>query len=1105
MSQIDFTQTDNQQKASNPKQSVWVSANAGSGKTHVLVERVMRLLLSGVEPASILCITYTKAAAAEMWSRLFERLGAWTNLDDEALAISLQSLNEDGNDKALRVRARQLFTRALETPGGLKIQTIHAFCEKLLHLFPVEAGMAPGFSVMDERRELELQTQAIAFVLNRAERESTSPEAKASAALTEKLSQDDFKSLVLDFVKALRKADPNLLNTTQNDYELVLSDGLGVSHVQLADVEAELGTVDKEAYLHHARLLEPSGKHDRFIPSQMLTLIARSATPVSLLEKFYVTEKGLERGALISVKTAKALPATLEFIDAEKSRVFDLIKLRNTWDIITQSSNAFLLAKEILHHISAEKQRRGLYDFADLITKAASLLSNARATQWVLQKLDQGINHILLDEAQDTSPDQWRIVRSLADEFFAGAGASSEKSRSVFVVGDQKQSIFSFQGADAKGFGQTRDQLLQQTQGQMQTVELTTSYRSTKTVLDAVDKRFTQAALQGLGITDAAERGHTAVRNQQGVVELWPPQSEDKEAEPDAWDKPVDRPSATSANHLLAEKISTMVASWLSKTKPRQLLAQNRAVEPGDILILFQTRSPLYRMVMAQLRQRGVPVAGADRLNLLNSLIVQDLLVVLGWLLLPQDDHALAVILKSPLVPQPLSEEQLFTLCHNRSGPLYSLLTGDNATYLHALQSKAHHNSPFQILSDILTQSRQHIAMRLGPEALEASSAIVDLALDYEAEHGLSLFGFLNWFSATETTLKRDMDKAKGDVRLMTVHGAKGLEAKIVIIADATSVKQPFRSKPSVITLPQGQRAAGLPIWKISGAVPVAAAFESWIEVYKGEMEQEANRLLYVAMTRAADELYITGAKGRNKVDAKAWWPSITQALGEPVGETPLRDGAADVFGAAGPDNAQQPAPPTSWLLQSPPPEPVLHKKSQSPSGNQPTFNAKAVARGLALHRLLQDCADVPAERRFSKARQRAIVLGLTEADAKLVADLVARDDLQIYFGPGSKSETDIIGTAPNGEDMTARMDRLAVLADGVWLLDYKSNDAGAETLSPNHPYVRQLALYSFLLRQAYPAKPVHTALLWTQTGQYQPLPDALITAALQEIEQSKA
>ena len=325
-----------------------------------------------------------------------------------------------------------------------------------------------------------------------------------------------------------------------------------------------------------------------------------------------------------------------------------------------------------------------------------------------------------------------------------------------------------------------------------------------------------------------------------------------------------------------------------------------------------------------------------------------------------------------------------------------------------------------------------------------------------------------------------------------------------MILADATSVKQPFRSKPSVITLPKGERAEGLPVWKISGAAPVAQAFENWVELYKVEQEQEANRLLYVAMTRAADELYITGAQGKKRVDEKAWWPSITQALGQPMGQEPLRDGSPDVFMEAVANNAQIPVPIIPWLFQNPVPESAPPKKSQSPSGNQQTFSAKAVARGLALHRLLQESADVPAERRFSKARQRAIVLGLTEADAKRVTALVAREDLQIYFGPGSQSESDIIGTAPNGDEMIARIDRLAVLPDGVWVLDYKSNEAGAETLSPSHPYVQQLALYTFLLGQAFPEKPVHAALLWTQTGEYQPLPEALITAALQEIEQSK-
>ncbi len=1090
-----------QQRASDPKLSVWVSANAGSGKTHVLVERVMRLLLSGAEPASILCITYTKAAAAEMWSRLFDNLAAWTNLDDASLTLSLQRLGEDGTDPILQTRARQLFTRALETPGGLKIQTIHAFCEKLLHLFPVEAGLAPGFSVMDERREGELQFSATQFVLKQADRETQSQAAKAAKSLTERLNQDDFQSLIKDFINELRKASPELLNLDKAAYELVLSTGLGVADFKPETIKADLNTIDKAAYLHHAKVLEPSGKHGTINPSEVMLKIAQDNAPEDLLEKFYLTE-GKPRQQQISNKTMSAFPDTQNFIEAEKQRVLELIQKRNTLDIIAQSGNVFVLAKEILHHVATEKQRLGIYDFADLITKAASLLSNTRSTQWVLKKLDEGINHILLDEAQDTSPDQWRIVRRLADEFFAGAGMPKSHSRSVFVVGDQKQSIFSFQGADAKGFAKTREELFEQTRGQMALVELTTSYRSTSAVLDAVNALFTQAKLKELGIFDASERAHTVLRKQQGVVELWPFESEDKTPEPDAWERPVDSPAATSANRLLAETIAEKIASWLSPAKPRLLIAQERPVEPGDILILFQTRSPLYRMVLAHLRQHGVPVAGADRLKLLNSLIVKDILVLLGWLLLPQDDHALAIILKSPLVPEPLSEKQLFKLCYDRKANLVDLISGPNQKFLNMLQQQARNAGPFQILSLIILKSRQSIARRLGEEALEASAAMMDLALDYEAEHGLSLFGYVTWFSSTETELKRNMDKAKGDVRLMTVHGAKGLEAKIVIMADATYVR---RGKSAVITLPQSERAAGLPVWKMSGNGPNVKQFEAWVDLHTQDIEQENNRLLYVAMTRAADELYICGSKSKNKVSDRSWWPAITQALGAPENDEPRHFGPPDEWVDGQAKDKPPPAQQALWLLKNPKPEGQKQRESFSPSGTLQTFNSTAAKRGTALHRLLQDIADVPEDRRFSVARQRAIALDLTEADAKQMADLMARSDLQVYFGQGSKSEADIIGTLPTGLDVSGRIDRMTVLPTGIWLLDYKSNQGGSEPISPSHPYVQQLATYAALLGQLYPTSPIHAALLWTQTGEHQPLPEALITAALQEIELFKA
>jgi ATP-dependent helicase/nuclease subunit A len=1097
-----FAPTPEQLRASDPKNSVWVSANAGSGKTHVLVERVMRLLLAGAEPKTILCITYTKAAAAEMSDRLFTRLSEWTNLEEPDLALSLNRLGEDGNDQTLRKRARRLFAQALETPGGLKIQTIHAFCEKVLHLFPVEAGMSPGFSVMDERRETELQSQATNLVLAHAESASEGELGKAFLALSDLLNNEQFQFLISDFIYALRKLDAELLSFSKAKYGGDLIEALGLSHTSLREVHEELASIDREAYKHHAKNLSKFGAYRSADPSEKMHEIAEAANPVLLLEKFFFTE-GKPRKDQISKVAATAQPEAKAFIDAEKFRLEDLLQKRGSFEISTQSANAFVLAKAILNHVAEEKQRLGLYDFHDLISRAANLLSTARATQWVVKKLDENLSHILVDEAQDTSPDQWRIVRALSEEFFSGEGRHKPGSRSLFIVGDQKQSIFSFQGADAQGFGATQAKLSAQSAGQLKSVELTISYRSTVNILKAVDRVFPPEKLQQLGIThaNATERGHTASRqDEEGVVELWPfLDPEDEDAKPEAWTKPVDRPPETSPQRKLAKHIALKIQTWLHSNVPRMLQnGKNEKLDAGDILILFQTRGELYRMVLAELRKREIPVAGADRLKLLESLIVQDLLMLLSWLLLPQDDHALAVILKSPLVLEPLTEEQLFDLSHNRGTKrLSDLLEGKNATYVLALQTLAKSSGPFAVLSTIITRSRKAIALRLGSEALEATNAMLDLALDYEAEHGVSVFGFLRWFSATETVLKRDMDKAKGEVRLMTVHGAKGLESKVVIIADATYVKQPWTSRPSVIAAP----IIGRPVWKVSGVGQVTANMQAWFDIHVNELQQERNRLLYVAMTRAADELYICGIKGKNKVGDTAWWPTITQALGEPDGDQPKRIGAPDILAQVAENQSAKKPEATPWLFESPEPEANQASAMRSPSGDQSTMDVDAARRGTALHQLLQDIVDTSEARRFSMARQRAIVLGLSEADATNLCTLVSREDLKIYFGESGKSEVDVMGILPNGRQVSGRIDRLVTTPDGIWILDYKSNKSGPERLSPIHPYVRQLAHYVALLREIYAKKPIHAALLWTETGELQPLPEPLITAALQEIE----
>ncbi len=1096
--------TPQQLAAANPSHSVWVSANAGSGKTHVLVERVVRLLLSGADPASILCITYTKAAAAEMGERLFNRLGEWTSFSDENLSQALINMGEQGREKNLLNRARRLFTAALETPGGLKIQTIHAFCERLLHLFPVEAGLAPGFRVLDDRSAQELQDRATAAVLNSAEQGEGSALAKAFANLSDRLNKEQFDNLIRVFVSNLVKLGPDVTALDGDAYKVALKQALQLDVLTTRDIASlHLITVDRANFVRHGMILKPYGVHGKLALPELMTQIAISENPLPTLLELFTTENGRKRRAAsgLASKAAKtANPETEQFLIDQQSVFWQRLLLRNTHDIIECSADAFTLAKTIFSYIEDEKRRTGQYDFADLIKRAARLLSNRNATQWVLYKLDSGLTHILLDESQDTGRDQWQIVDALAQEFFAGDGIQHQRTRTLFVVGDQKQSIYSFQGADVTAYDGAR-QKYTQSSSLLSEENLEISYRSTKPVLDAVNAIFSVAGLARAGIIAINEHPHVPTRaTQEGIVEIWPLLEFDDDAPPDPWVKPVDRPPQASPKRQLARGIALKIKSWLNLQNPRKLSGSNRPVQADDILILFRRRNDIFRMVLAELRAAQVPVSGADRLSLLGSLIVKDLLMLLQALLLPQDDHALAVILKSPLVPKPFSEEELFAHCYDRKKPLSHMIKGENADWLASLRELAKDAGPHTLLSEVLGTRRRAIMARLDVEAIEASDALLDYALDYEAQHGLSIFGFLRWFEATDTVLKREMEKGSGAVRLMTVHGAKGLEAPIVILADTAALPQSIASLPTIAHVPPGAIAPGLPIWLSSESKPYDEILEEWKKAADQLQQAENMRLLYVAMTRAADELYITGvAPKKGDVKDDSWWRIITDNLGVPTPDAALRFGTADVWllPNAPAMVSKMEVPP--WLdqvatFEKPSLSSAVTGLSRGPKG----YNAAAARHGRAVHKLLEELADATPQTRATLALARAERLGLTRAEASSLAKAISQENVAPFLGPESRGESDIAGTLGNGRSVTGRLDRLKVNKEGIWLLDYKTDRSVSES---KPEYLRQMSAYVHLLGEAFPGTPVTAALLWTRTGNLEILSHADLTAALREVE----
>ena len=1125
----EITRTSEQLQAADPSHSVWVMANAGSGKTHVLVDRVVRLLLAGFAPQSILCLTFTKAAAAEMSLRLFKLLSSWIALDDAALVHELRKLGATDVGPMGLAQARRLFATAIETPGGLKIQTIHAFCEKLLQLFPVESGLAPGFRVMDDADRKALLEEARVVALGEAAADGDDSLLLLEDGLIS--TSDAFEALAKMFLPAtsvFRESLNPCIDEIVLDSTLRRAVGL-TSYASTAEVEADFGKIDRKKLSQIAAVFSgiPPYGSSKFDVHAVLRDILSSGDTAQLVDRLFVigfTKDGPPRGKIFKDDTRKKYPDICAELETFKGDVTELLEKHALSRKIDATLSLIRLMRRVNGHFLALKQQRGLYDFDDLIMRTRVLLQESGAAQWVLYKLDANLSHILVDEAQDTSPHQWAIIRALAEEFFAGAGRPQRTPRTVFVVGDIKQSIYSFQGADTDAFTRAREffrQKLRDSGEELHEIDLTISYRSLPAVLEMVDVVFAQGApaTKGLKQDDGKDRPHVAERTSEGLglFEFWPPFMPADKEERDNWQAPVDREQENAPRQRLAVHVAETIANWIGK---RLLPAKGRTVEAGDILILLQKRGILFDALIAELRQRGIAVAGADRLKLQDSLAVMDLMALMQFCLLPEDDLSLACVLKSPLLPEPLNDDDLTGFAPKRSGNLWQALveSGKHPSAVARLQGFMKLSStagPHGFLAAAITQSRRAMVARLGVEAQDATDVLLDVALSFERDQGTSLAAFLHWFMARVEDVKRDLEGPGNQVRLMTVHGAKGLEANIVILPDATDLPGP-RGGPALLAGPGGGNGpTGVPLFNADTYVK-PQMLQTWRDGGQEKSHDERKRLLYVAMTRARDELYIAGAQGERRLDEDSWYSLVKTALDatdkdlrriagqHPEGEI-RRWGEEPQFTAttAGkqhvasshdtlPGWATAPAPrddvPSHW-----------RGVTRLAAGSSTVFDKVAAQRGLAIHRVLErlrqgDSRETVLQR---LARQK-----LEAALAEPLLALVSNPETAPYFAPEAQSEAAIAGVLEGLPKVQGRVDRLLITPEAVWVVDFKS---GRKPVLVPPDYLGQMALYAAVLAEAFPGRAVKAALLWTQDAELVALTEKDLSQALDRLRREQA
>ncbi|WP_421996882.1 double-strand break repair helicase AddA [Reyranella sp.] len=1139
--------TASQRRATMPDQSAWVEANAGTGKTKVLTDRVTRLLLDRVQPQRILCLTFTKAAAAEMRNRLATQLGRWAMTDDAGLDAAIEKLIDRKPAPDERIVARRLFARVLDAPGGINILTIHAFCQALLKRFPLEAGVASGFKVLDEAEAQALLRDALDEQMEAlAQNEAPQELVDALGSVAGRISIAEYAELMTKLLSERawllsRIGDRAGLRRVRTRLAAAMGCAPDDSAGQLTSDACSDAAFDAAGLAAAARALARGGKSDVARGQVIADWLAAGEARPGLLATYgqvFFTEKGAILKRLASKGAIAAMPGIEPVLLREAERLRAALDRVAGAALVERTIALLQLGLDIAGRYAGAKRRRAALDYDDLIVATRRLLESADSASWVLYKLDGGIDHVLVDEAQDTNPDQWEVIRRLTEEFFAGQGAV-ERSRTVFAVGDTKQSIFGFQRADPRKLREMRewfDGRIRLAEQRFESVGLNVSFRSTPAVLDAVDWVFGEIEA-ARGVADPGDVYHLPSRKDEpGLVEVWPLVSgPEKEGETDTGGAAA-RGVPMPPHQRLARRIATHAKSLIGTERRAR---DGEPLHAGHFMVLVRRRNEFVNALVRELKREGVEVAGVDRLNLGEELAIQDLLAMARFVLLPQDDLNLASLLKSPMIG--LGEDELFTLSWKRPGHLWRALcerSGELAfagahRRLSEWLRRADFVTPFDFFALALGPEgdRARLLERLGQEAADPIDELLSRALQYQRSEGHSLQGFLRWFETGGGEIKRDLDQnRRREVRILTVHASKGLQAPIVYLPDTTRVP---RDPERLLSDSDGEARLWLP-----RADDANDAARAWRAVSRDRALEEQNRLLYVAMTRAEDRLYVGGWYGARKPDRGCWYERIEAGLrrsseAEVAADSALPRGRAvpqvfdftEPLGDAGwsgdgwllsnagtigaPEQAElalpRAAPLPDWSRQQAPaePDPPSPLAPSRPLPDESPAERRAFSplqagdprrwlRGRLLHELLRHLpAIAPADRAAAAHRflaQPAHGLGEEEiaawsAEALAVTEAPAH---RLLFAGEARAEvplTGIVSTRRGAFAVSGQVDRLAVSDREVLIVDYKTNrpPPGAAADVPL-AYRRQLALYRALLADIYPGRAVRAFLLWTAT-----------------------
>ncbi|HJD59945.1 MAG TPA: UvrD-helicase domain-containing protein [Rickettsia endosymbiont of Omalisus fontisbellaquei] len=863
--------SDLQQQASDPNYSVWVSASAGTGKTKILTDRFLRLLITGVEPTNILCLTFTNAAAVEMQARINSKLKNLSLCDVEKLEEKI-FLMTGHKPLSLEIEnAKTLYDKLLNSNEPLNIYTIHAFCQKILKTFPLEAGITPEFKILEEtklqdiflniRNEIYLNDEhndLIKILLNR---------------FHEITLQDIFTEIIEQKIKFKKLFTHKTIPEEIHNKRLALG--------ELNNIYDKV----KNLFLEYDLETEP--------------------------KELFFTKDGKKRKSLLSKELIRKYPKLLLELEKITSEIYRLDELRRIEELEYHTNLLTKLAHIILKKYDSYKEENNLLDYDDLIYYTEKLLNNKTTHEWLVHKLENEINHILVDEAQDTSPPQWNIITTLITEF----NAADKPSNSTFIVGDDKQSIFSFQGADLANFSLVNERLkanLTSANKKFKNITLECSYRSCAEIL-----QFTHHVLKNIksnypNLFLSDNPLISSFRTHQGSVTVWPLVTSEKQEEL-FWALPEDYENSKSAADLLIEKIVNFIKEQIEN---KEILPSTASrISEKDFMILVRKRDEFSNNLIKELSKAKLKVEASDRVNLKENLTIMDLISVAKFVLLPDDDLNLAGLLKSPIIG--ISEQQLYELLVNKSdNSLWDILSSHEEIY-NKLDSliKIYKISTAEDFFD-LAVNNLNLREIYDYDSDDMINELLKLSKNYANDIDNSLQGFVTWFENNNITVKRDMEHSD-KIRVMTVHGSKGLEAPIVILCDSTTLpvssnkfiwddkgeadllqmpanKEEFEGNTEHSTaaytsvredastgltykLPLEASYARGRMFFSANAADTPEFLQTLKEAEKLKDLQEYIRLLYVAMTRAKDHLIICGFSSKAATPENCWYEMTKQ------------------------------------------------------------------------------------------------------------------------------------------------------------------------------------------------------------------------------------